>query len=76
MLLLFVHAYSLGGARTLESRRLQRPAHHARAARTNGQRTMLYMSVSLAIVAGGLLLCYLLVGVGHVEARRSTLFWP
>ena len=34
----------------------------------DGKRTMLYMAISLAITAGGLLVCYLLFG-RHAVAR-------
>ncbi len=34
-----------------------------------GKKTMTYMAVSLSIVAGGLILCYLLSGVGRAEGQ-------
>jgi hypothetical protein len=38
-----------------------------------GKRTMVYMSTSLALTAGGIILGYLLVGVQHVEGK--TMNW-
>jgi len=35
----------------------------------NGKRTMLYLSTSLAVTAGGILVCYLLLGVEPVAGR-------
>jgi hypothetical protein len=35
----------------------------------NGKRTMLYMATSLAVTSAGLLVCYLLWGVGAVEGK-------
>jgi hypothetical protein len=35
----------------------------------NGKRTMVYLSVSLALTAGGILVCYLLLGVGPVAGK-------
>ncbi len=35
----------------------------------NGKRTMAYMAISLAVMAGGLLVCYLLLGLKPVEGR-------
>ncbi len=35
-----------------------------------GKKTMTYMAVSLSIVAGGLILCYLLSGVGRAEGQH------
>lgn len=42
----------------------------------NGRRTMRYMAVSLALMALGLMLMYLLYGVGHVPGKtlNATLF--
>jgi amino acid transporter len=41
-----------------------------------GKKTMAYMATSLAITAGGILLCYMLFGVHHEEGRtlNATLF--
>ena len=70
MLALFLHAYSMGaGTYTgIEAASnglpiLREPRVHT------GKRTMLYMATSLAFTAGGILLCYLLVGVEHQPGR-------
>jgi len=60
LLLLLLRAYSLGGRHLYRHRsRLQRPRHHARSQGRDGKRTMTYMAISLAVTAGGILLCYL-----------------
>lgn len=62
--LLFARAYSLGGGTYtgIEAVSNGLPIMREPRVRT-GQRTMLYMATSLAFTAGGLLICYLLVGV-------------
>src|SRR6266853_1313657 len=45
----------------------------AAASKPGGTRTMVYMSTSLALTAGGIILGYLLVGVQHVEGK--TMNW-
>jgi amino acid transporter len=64
MLLLLAHAYSLGGGTYtgIEAVSNGMPIMREPRVRT-GRRTMLYMAVSLAFTASGLLLCYLLYGV-------------
>jgi hypothetical protein len=37
-----------------------------------GKRTMLYMAISLAVVAGGILISYLVLGVHHVEGKTMN----
>jgi hypothetical protein len=61
MLLLFVHAYSLGGGTYtgIEAVSNGLPIMREPRAQT-ARRTMMYMAVSLACTAAGLLLCYLL----------------
>ncbi|HBF33094.1 TPA: amino acid transporter [Candidatus Sumerlaeota bacterium] len=61
MFLLFAHAFSLGGGTYtgLEAVSNGLPIMQEPRVRT-AKRTMLYMAVSLAFTAGGLLLCYLL----------------
>ena len=70
MLLLLVHAYSLGGGTYtgLEAVSNGLPIMREPHVQT-GKRTMLYMSISLATVASGLLLCYLLWRVQHVSGK-------
>ncbi len=64
MLLLFLHAYSLGGGTYtgIEAVSNGLPIMREPRVRT-GRRTMIYMAASLAFTASGLLLCYLLWGV-------------
>jgi amino acid transporter len=70
MALLFLHAYSLGGGTYtgIEAVSNGMPIMQEPRVR-NGRRTMLYMAASLAVTAGGLLVCYLLWGVGPVEGK-------
>lgn len=61
MLLLFFHAYSLGGGTYTGIEAVSNALPLMREPRVQtAKRTMLYLAVSLAITAGGLLLCYLL----------------
>jgi amino acid transporter len=61
MLLLFLHAYSMGGGTYTGLEAVSNGLAIMREPRVhNGKRTMLYMAVSLAVMAGGLLLLYLL----------------
>lgn len=70
MLIAFVHAYSLGGGTYTGLEAVSNGLTIMREPRVQtAKRTMLYMSISLAFTAGGLLLCYLLVGVRHQEGR-------
>ena len=70
LLLLFVHAYSLGGGTYtgIEAVSNGLPIMREPRVRT-AKRTMLYMASSLAFTASGLLLCYLLWGIGHEEGK-------
>jgi amino acid transporter len=62
MFLLFLHAYSLGGGTYTGIEAVSNGLQMMREPRVqSGKRTMLYMSTSLAFVAGGLFLCYLLL---------------
>jgi amino acid transporter len=85
MLLLFVHAYSLGGGTYTGIEAVSNGLPIMREPRVpTAQRTMLYMASSLAITASGLLLCYLLWQLGPVSGKtmnavlveRMTLTWP
>ena len=70
MLLLFVHAYSLGGGTYTGIEAVSNGLPIMREPRVQtGKRTMIYMAISLAVTAGGLLLCYLL---WDVEPRRRA----
>ena len=64
MLLLFVHAYSMGGGTYTGLEAVSNSMAIIREPRVQyGQRTMLYMAVSLAFTCAGLLVCYLLWNV-------------
>jgi hypothetical protein len=70
MLLLFVHAYSLGGGTYtgIEAVSNGLPIMREPRVQTAG-RTMVYMAVSLACTAAGLLVCYLLWDVSPVPGK-------
>lgn len=64
MLLLLAHAYSLGGGTYTGLEAVSNGMAIMREPRVQtGRRTMLYMAVSLAFTAAGLLVCYLLFAV-------------
>ena len=64
MLLLFLHAYSLGGGTYTGIEAVSNGLPILREPRAeNGKRTMVYMALSLAVTAAGLLICYLLWNV-------------
>ncbi len=64
MLLLFLRAFSMGAGTYTGIEAVSNGLQILREPRVqNGKRTMLYMSVSLAVTAGGILLCYLLLDV-------------
>jgi amino acid transporter len=71
MLLLFLRAFSLGGGTYTGIEAVSNGLQILREPRVQtGKRTMVYMSTSLAFTAGGILLCYLLIGV-HPTAGRT-----
>lgn len=73
MLLLFVHAYSLGGGTYTGIEAVSNGLAIMREPRVQtGKKTMLYMAVSLAFTAGGLILCYLLWQIQHEEGRTMN----
>jgi len=64
MALLFLRAFSMGGGTYTGIEAVSNGLQILREPRVhNGKKTMLYMSVSLALTAGGILVCYLLMGV-------------
>jgi amino acid transporter len=70
MLLLFLHAFSMGGGTYTGLEAVSNSLSIMREPRVKtAQKTMDYMAVSLAITAGGLLLCYLLWQVKVVEGK-------
>ena len=73
MFLIFIHAYSLGGGAYTGIEAVSNGLAIMREPRVQtGKRTMLYMAVSLAFTASGLLLCYLLWGVVAVEGKTMN----
>ncbi len=73
MLLLFAHAYSLGGGTYTGLEAVSNGMPIMREPRVaTGKRTMLYMAVSLSFMAAGLLVCYLLFGVTPVAAKTMN----
>jgi len=73
MLLLFIHAYSLGGGTYTGIEAVSNGLAIMREPRVQtGKRTMLYMATSLAFTASGLLLCYLLWDVISVEGKTMN----
>lgn len=73
MLLLFLHAYSLGGGTYTGIEAVSNGLPILREPRVrNGKLTMLLMASSLAFTAAGLLLLYLLWDVSHVEGKTMN----
>ena len=71
MLLLFMHAYSLGGGTYTGIEAVSNGLPIMREPRVQtAKRTMVYMAISLAFTAGGPLLCYLLWHITPAPARR------
>ena len=71
VVMIFLRAYSLGGGTYTGIEAVSNSTDILREPRVEtGRRTMLYMSVSLAFTAGGILLCYLLNDVQH-EAGKT-----
>ncbi len=70
MALLFLRAYSLGGGTYTGIEAVSNGVGILREPKViTGKRTMLYMSVSLALTAGGLLVCYMLAHVKPVDGQ-------
>lgn len=73
LLLLFIHAYSLGGGTYTGIEAVSNGLSIMRAPQVRtGKRTMMYMALSLAFTASGLLLCYLIWGVSPVEGKTMN----
>ncbi len=67
---LFLRAYSLGGGTYTGIEAVSNSTDILREPKVEtGKRTMLYMSISLAFTAGGILLCYLLNDVQHETGK-------
>ncbi len=73
LLLLIIHAYSLGGGTYtgIEAVSNGLPIMRDPKVRT-GKRTMLYMALSLGLTAAGLIICYLLWGIGPVPGKTMN----
>ncbi len=73
MLLLFLHAYSLGGGTYTGIEAVSNGLPIMREPRVEtAKRTMVYMACSLAVTAAGLLVCYLLWHVAHVPGKTMN----
>jgi amino acid transporter len=72
--LLFLRAYSLGAGTYTGIEAVSNGLSIMREPRVaTGKRTMVYMSTSLAVTAGGIILGYLLMGVRHMPGK--TMNW-
>jgi amino acid transporter len=70
VIVIFMKAYSLGGGTYTGIEAVSNSTDILREPRAaTGKRTMLYMAISLAFTAGGILLCYLLHDVQHVQGK-------
>jgi len=70
MLLLFLRAFSMGGGTYTGIEAVSNGLQILREPRVQtGKRTMVYLSTSLAFTAGGILICYLLIGAHPVAGR-------
>jgi amino acid transporter len=74
---LFLKAFSLGGGTFTGIEAVSNSTAILREPRVEtGKKTMLYMSLSLSFTAGGILLCYLLAGIGHVPGKTlNAVLW-
>lgn len=73
LLLLFAHAYSLGGGTYTGIEAVSNGLQIMREPKVpTARRTMLYMATSLAFTATGLLVCYLLWNVEHVPGKTMN----
>jgi amino acid transporter len=70
MLLLFLRAFSMGGGTYTGIEAVSNGLQIMREPRVhNGKKTMVYLATSLALTAGGIMICYLLFNVRPVEGR-------
>jgi len=73
LMLIFIHAYSMGGGTYTGIEAVSNGLGIMREPRVEtGKRTMLYMAVSLAFTASGLLLCYLLWNVVSIPGKTMN----
>jgi amino acid transporter len=70
MVLLFLRAFSMGAGTFTGIEAVSNGLQILREPRVqNGKRTMVYMSISLAVTAGGIMVCYLLLNVQPVLGK-------
>ena len=70
LLFVFMRAYALGGGTYTGIEAVSNGLAALKEPRVEtAKRTMIYMAISLALVAGGILVCYLLVGVSPQEGK-------
>jgi amino acid transporter len=74
---LFLKSFSLGGGTFTGIEAVSNSTAILREPRVEtGKKTMLYMSLSLSFTAGGILLCYLLAGIGHEPGKTlNAVLW-
>lgn len=73
MFILFLRAYSLGGGTYTGIEAVSNGLAIMRDPKVEtGKRTMLYMAISLAVTAGGILICYLLLGAHPAEGKTMN----
>jgi len=73
MLALFLRAYSMGGGTYTGIEAVSNGLQIMKGPKVKtGKRTMVYMAVSLALTAGGLLVCYLLLGIVPTEGQTMN----
>lgn len=77
VVMVFLKAYSLGGGTFTGIEAVSNSTDILREPRAEtGKRTMWYMAVSLAFMAGGILLCYLLFAVHHSPGKTlNAVLW-
>jgi amino acid transporter len=85
ILAIFFRAFSMGGGTYTGIEAVANAMHVMREPKVQtGKRTMVYLAASLAVTAGGLLLCYALFSIEPVEGRtlnailadRTFAAWP
>ncbi|MEK7414164.1 MAG: APC family permease [Planctomycetota bacterium] len=73
LIALLLNAYAMGGGTYTGIEAVSNAMPLMREPRLQtAKRTMIYLSISLAITAGGLILCYLLWHVSHVEGKTMN----
>jgi amino acid transporter len=77
LLVVFLRAYALGGGTYTGIEAVSNSTDILREPRAEtGKRTMIYMAISLAFTAGGILLCYMLNDVAHEQGKTlNAVLW-